>query len=111
MWCATLTKTLCGLCRNRGGLKANRKEGESACAEACAVDRAYSLFVLLDRWSGGVCAFCISLNLSRVQKETMVDGIDAKLKPSEMESWNSGGTAHELPAERAQASFDVEKMT
>jgi acyl-CoA oxidase len=34
-----------------------------------------------------------------------------KLAPSERESWSSGGTAGELPAERAKATFDVVKMT
>jgi acyl-CoA oxidase len=33
------------------------------------------------------------------------------LKPSSTPSWNSGGTSHLLPAERAKASFDVVKMT
>ena len=32
------------------------------------------------------------------------------LAGSEVEAWNSGGTAGALPAERAQASFTVEKM-
>jgi cytochrome b involved in lipid metabolism len=30
---------------------------------------------------------------------------------STTQSWNSGGTAGELPAERAKASFDIEKLT
>eukprot|EP01052_Picozoa_sp_SAG31_P012512 SAG31_NODE_733_length_12491_cov_7.073112_17_plen_131_part_00 len=35
----------------------------------------------------------------------------ADLQPSEHPSWNSGGTAGILPAERAKATFDVEIMT
>jgi len=33
------------------------------------------------------------------------------VKPSPIASWNSGGTAAVLPAERAMASFDLETMT
>lgn len=33
------------------------------------------------------------------------------VEPGTKASWKSGGTAGELPAERAQASFEVEKMT
>ena len=33
------------------------------------------------------------------------------LKGSTVQSWNSGGTAGELPAERAKATFNVPKLT
>jgi hypothetical protein len=36
---------------------------------------------------------------------------DKNLEPSDIESWNSGGTAGVLPAERELASFDTETMT
>jgi hypothetical protein len=36
---------------------------------------------------------------------------DKSLQPSEVEDWNSGGTAGILPAERELASFDTETMT
>eukprot|EP01059_Diplonema_ambulator_P035054 TRINITY_DN8143_c0_g1_i2.p1 TRINITY_DN8143_c0_g1~~TRINITY_DN8143_c0_g1_i2.p1 ORF type:complete len:802 (+),score=306.11 TRINITY_DN8143_c0_g1_i2:233-2407(+) len=35
----------------------------------------------------------------------------SELVPSDKQSWNSGGTAHILPAERAKATFEVERMT
>lgn len=35
----------------------------------------------------------------------------ADLKPSDTQSWNSGGTAHELPEERKKASFNIELLT
>ena len=44
--------------------------------------------------------------------ESHLGGIEySELTPSETESWTSGGTAHFLPQERANASFDVELLT
>ena len=41
----------------------------------------------------------------------MPDSFPFGLTPSKTPSFNSGGTAAILPAERAKASFDVEKLT
>jgi len=48
-----------------------------------------------------------------VASSSSVTVVTAKpdLKPSNKESWNSGGTADILPAERTKATFQVEKLT